>query len=347
VSVRFEPAARRAIDRAMTEVERRGHTTLDTLHLLLGVLAQDEGEAAAALRALDVSPDALRFAASREVRSQPVADAAGVEVAAATERILERAHRISAQSSAAAVSDLDILLACAQEVESAAGALLDEAGVTAPRLWAVYGSVRGPGGPAADGARTANDGAGHTGSRPGQPARPASNGGSEPSGAMLLVRSGIGYDSHRFVEGGPLTLGGVAIPADVRLVGHSDGDAVAHAVTDAVLGAAGAGDIGELFSDQDPANRGRDSIEMLVAAVERVRARGLAVHQVDVVVVAEQPRIAPHRQAMRETLARALAVPAEAVSVKGKTNEGMGWVGRGEGLACIAVATLVPSLRAR
>ena len=155
------------------------------------------------------------------------------------------------------------------------------------------------------------------------------------------VRSGIGYDSHRFEPGGPLLLGGVTIPADVHLVGHSDGDAVAHAITDAVLGAAAAGDIGEMFSDQDEANRGRDSLEMLRAAVERVGRRGFVVQQVDVTVIAEAPRLAPHRPAICERLAEALGVPLGAVSVKGKTNEGMGWIGRGEGLACIAVATIV------
>lgn len=160
--------------------------------------------------------------------------------------------------------------------------------------------------------------------------------------AALHLRSGIGYDSHRFAPGGPLVLGGVRIPSDVMLVGHSDGDAVAHALTDAVLGAAGAGDIGEMFADTDPANRGRDSIEMLRAAVERVRGKGWRVGQVDVTVISERPRISPHRDAMRARLAEALGVLPDDVSVKGKTNEGMGWIGRGEGLACIAVATLRP-----
>jgi 2-C-methyl-D-erythritol 2,4-cyclodiphosphate synthase len=158
-----------------------------------------------------------------------------------------------------------------------------------------------------------------------------------------MFRDGIGYDSHRFAEGGPLTLGGVEIPFDRHLVGHSDGDAVAHAITDAILGAAGAGDIGELFSDRDPDNRGRDSIEMLGVADEREKATGYGVAQVDVTVVAEAPRLAPHREAMRRALARALAVAPTAVSLKGKTNEGMGWIGRGEGIACIAVATLAPN----
>ncbi len=137
-----------------------------------------------------------------------------------------------------------------------------------------------------------------------------------------------------------MRLGGIDIPSDVHLTGHSDGDAVAHAVTDAVLGAAAAGDIGEMFSDRDPAHRGRDSLEMLRRAVERVRAMGWRVANADVSVVAERPRIVDHRDAMRGKLAGALGLDVERVSVKGKTNEGMGWVGRGEGLACIAVVTL-------
>src|SRR4051794_15192701 len=114
----------------------------------------------------------------------------------------------------------------------------------------------------------------------------------------LSTRSGIGYDSHRFAPGGPLVLGGVRIPSAVHLHGHSDGDAIAHAVTDAILGAAALGDIGEMFSDTDSANAGRDSIEMLGLAVERVHAAGWAVAQLDVVVIAETPRIGPHRAAM-------------------------------------------------
>ena len=154
------------------------------------------------------------------------------------------------------------------------------------------------------------------------------------------ARVGIGYDSHRFAPPGPLVLGGVLIPGDVHLEGHSDGDAVAHAITDAVLGAAGLGDIGEMFSDSDPANRGRDSIDMLRNAVTRLEQAGFRVQNVDVVVVAEQPRIGPHRERMRDRLSEALRLAPACVSVKGKTNEGMGWIGRGEGIACIAVATI-------
>jgi 2-C-methyl-D-erythritol 2,4-cyclodiphosphate synthase len=154
------------------------------------------------------------------------------------------------------------------------------------------------------------------------------------------VRSGIGYDSHRFAPGGPMRLGGVDIPAEHHLVGHSDADAICHAVTDALLGAAGLGDIGLLFPDSDPAHRGRDSIDMLRVANDRLRAAGFRVVNVDVTVIAEHPKIGPHREAIRQRLAEALGGGPGQISVKGKTNEGMGWIGRGEGLACIAVAAI-------
>ncbi|HCU10653.1 MAG TPA: 2-C-methyl-D-erythritol 2,4-cyclodiphosphate synthase [Gemmatimonadetes bacterium] len=154
------------------------------------------------------------------------------------------------------------------------------------------------------------------------------------------VRVGIGYDSHRFAPGRPLKLGGVLIPSEVGLLGHSDADAICHAVTDAILGAAGLGDIGEMFPDTDPGNKDRDSIGMLEAAVKRIATAGYEVHQVDVSVVAETPRLAHHREKIRARLASALGIESASVSVKGKSNEGMGWIGRKEGLACIAVATL-------
>ena len=154
-------------------------------------------------------------------------------------------------------------------------------------------------------------------------------------------RVGIGYDSHRFAPRRPLILGGVLIPSDVGLDGHSDADAICHAITDAVLGAAGLGDIGEMFPDTDPANKDRHSIGMLEAAVKRISSAGYSVSQVDVTVIAELPRLAPHRSEIRARLATALGIDSQSVSVKGKSNEGMGWIGRKEGLACIAVATLI------
>lgn len=160
---------------------------------------------------------------------------------------------------------------------------------------------------------------------------------------LASARTGVGYDSHRFAAGIPLVLGGVKIPSDIGLSGHSDGDAIAHAVTDAILGAIGAGDIGEMFPDTDAVNKGRDSIEMLKLAVGTVANAGWVVSNVDITVIAEHPRIGPHRAAIRTALGDALGVDSDAVSVKGKSNEGMGWIGKREGLACIACATLVPA----
>jgi len=159
----------------------------------------------------------------------------------------------------------------------------------------------------------------------------------------LGVRVGIGYDSHRFVEGHGVLLGGVLIPAAVRCTGHSDADAVCHALTDALLGGAGLGDIGEMFPDTAAENKNRDSLEMLRLAVARIRAAGWEPAQADLTVIAETPKIGPHRPAIRERLAEAIGVAPGEVMVKGKTNERMGWVGRGEGIAVIAVATLVQS----
>lgn len=159
--------------------------------------------------------------------------------------------------------------------------------------------------------------------------------------APLGIRVGIGYDSHRFVEGHGVLLGGVLIPATVRCTGHSDADAVCHALTDAILGGTGLGDIGEMFPDTSADNAGRDSIEMLKLAVARVKAAGWIPAQADITVIAEMPKIGPHRAAMREKLGAALGVSADAVMVKGKTNESMGWIGRGEGIATIAVATMI------
>lgn len=155
-----------------------------------------------------------------------------------------------------------------------------------------------------------------------------------------MTRVGLGYDSHRFSPGGPLILGGVSIPIDFSLAGHSDGDAVAHALTDAILGAAALGDIGEMFPDTDAGFRGANSMEMLRSAVARANDAGYSVVNADIVVVAEAPKIGPYREAMRVSLAEALQVDVMDVSVKGKTNERMGWVGRGEGLACLATVSL-------
>jgi 2-C-methyl-D-erythritol 2,4-cyclodiphosphate synthase len=154
------------------------------------------------------------------------------------------------------------------------------------------------------------------------------------------MRVGIGYDSHRFAPGRPLILGGVTIPHSQGLAGHSDADAVCHALTDALLGAAGLGDIGRMFPDTDPQWKGADSIQLLARANLAVIEAGLRFTQADITVIAESPKIAPHVEAMQRRVADALVVNPSALSIKAKTNEGMGWIGRGEGIAVIAVATL-------
>jgi 2-C-methyl-D-erythritol 2,4-cyclodiphosphate synthase len=155
-----------------------------------------------------------------------------------------------------------------------------------------------------------------------------------------LTRTGIGYDSHRLTTGRRLLIGGVELPSERGLAGHSDADVLAHAVIDALLGAAGLGDIGERFPDSDERWRDADSIELLSGVVERVAAEGLQVVNVDCTVVIEEPKLSPHRQAIRARLATALAVELGQVNVKASSGEGIGFIGRGEGVAALAVVNV-------
>jgi 2-C-methyl-D-erythritol 2,4-cyclodiphosphate synthase len=153
-------------------------------------------------------------------------------------------------------------------------------------------------------------------------------------------RVGTGYDLHRLVEGRPLLLGGVEIPAPRGAMGHSDADVVCHAATDAILGAASLGDIGRHFQDSDPQWKGASSVDLLARAVAMVHTAGFRVVNLDVVVILERPKIAPYLDRIRQQLARTLQILVERVSVKGKTNEGVDAVGRGEAIAAHAVALL-------
>jgi 2-C-methyl-D-erythritol 2,4-cyclodiphosphate synthase len=155
-----------------------------------------------------------------------------------------------------------------------------------------------------------------------------------------MVRTGLGIDTHAFAPGRPLILGGVAVPSEQGLAGHSDADVLTHAIMDALLGAAGLGDIGQHFPDTDKAFKDADSIALLRRVVTDLRGRGCAIANVDATVVLERPKLAPHREAMRARLAEALGIAPAAVNVKATTGEGMGFVGRGEGAAAMAVATL-------
>jgi 2-C-methyl-D-erythritol 4-phosphate cytidylyltransferase / 2-C-methyl-D-erythritol 2,4-cyclodiphosphate synthase len=162
--------------------------------------------------------------------------------------------------------------------------------------------------------------------------------GSSQAAPARTGRAGIGYDLHRLVEGRPLVLGGVTIPFDRGLAGHSDADAVCHAITDAVLGAAGAGDIGRHFPDTDPAWKGASSVDLLRRAVEVVRDRGYEIGNVDASVIAERPKLLPYIDGMTANVAAALGISVDRVSIKGKTNEGVGELGRGEAIAVHAIA---------
>jgi 2-C-methyl-D-erythritol 2,4-cyclodiphosphate synthase len=154
------------------------------------------------------------------------------------------------------------------------------------------------------------------------------------------IATGLGYDSHRFAEGRRLVLGGVEVPHERGLSGHSDADVLIHAIIDALLGAAAMGDIGEHFPDTDETYRGADSVALLRAAVAMLADRGFAIRHVDATVVIERPKLAPVRDQIRAALAQALGLAVDHVSIKATRGEGMGFVGREEGAAALAVATV-------
>jgi 2-C-methyl-D-erythritol 2,4-cyclodiphosphate synthase len=156
------------------------------------------------------------------------------------------------------------------------------------------------------------------------------------------ARIGIGHDTHRLAPGGPLRLGGIDVPCDRSAVGHSDADVLLHAVTDALLGAASLGDIGELFPDTDPQNRGRDSGEMLARVRDQVAAKGFEIVNVDCIVFAERPKLSAYKLAIRASLAALLGIGPECVGVKAKTGEGVGPVGREEAIMAECVVLLGP-----
>ena len=156
----------------------------------------------------------------------------------------------------------------------------------------------------------------------------------------MTPRTGLGYDCHRFADGRRLVLGGIEIAHDRGLAGHSDADVLTHAIIDALLGAAALGDIGEHFPDTDESYRGADSLELLRTTVELVAERGFAIVNVDATVIIEQPHLAPFRERMRSALSDALGLPPDDVNIKATRGEGMGFVGRREGAAALAVATI-------
>ena len=156
----------------------------------------------------------------------------------------------------------------------------------------------------------------------------------------MTVRVGMGFDAHPFALSGELRLGGVVVPHGVGLQGHSDGDAVLHAITDAILGAAGHGSIGEHFPPTDPQWKGADSATFVIKAQDLARDRGFVIGNIDALVIAEAPKIAPHAAKIRARIADILGIDPDTVSVRGTSTNGMGFTGRGEGLAAMAVVLL-------
>lgn len=156
----------------------------------------------------------------------------------------------------------------------------------------------------------------------------------------MTIRTGIGYDVHRFAPNRRLVLGGVIIPHERGLAGHSDADVLLHAIADALLGAAALGDIGKHFPPSDPAYRDADSRQLLTQVLTLVTEARFRVVNVDATLIAEEPRIGPYTSAMRDVIGSILRIPASAVSIKATTNEGLGFIGRGEGIAALAIATL-------
>jgi 2-C-methyl-D-erythritol 2,4-cyclodiphosphate synthase len=154
------------------------------------------------------------------------------------------------------------------------------------------------------------------------------------------MRSGLGYDIHRLIAGSELVLGGVQIPYEKGLLGHSDADVLVHAVCDALLGAAGLGDIGEHFPDTDPAYRGISSLKLLKRTCDLVAAKGWRVLNLDATVFAQAPRLTPYKAAIRQSLAHVMATAPERINIKAKTTEGLDSVGRGEGIAAMCIVTL-------
>ena len=155
-----------------------------------------------------------------------------------------------------------------------------------------------------------------------------------------MIRVGLGYDVHKLVEGRKLILGGVDIPFEKGLLGHSDADVLLHAIIDALFGAAALGDIGSHFPDTDPRYKGADSLKLLEACGKELREHGWKIGNIDAVIVAQRPKLLPHVPQMRENIARALEIAVEQISVKGKTEEGLGFTGSGEGMAVHAVCLI-------
>lgn len=315
--VEFTERARTVLQRAKAVAADRGTVLLDTEHILLALVQEGEGPAMRVLQALG-GPQAAWV----EVVSQHVPRRTGrprrVQTAATADLAVRCAIREAQRHGPGFVGTEHLLLGLLMVRDGHAAGILEAAGVDLERAREV---IRGHSTPLAPGMA------------------PLPFGSAQPVGAEP-PRLGIGYDVHATDESRPLILGGIEVASSFGLAGHSDADVLTHAIMDALLGAAAAGDIGTHFPDTDPEYEGASSIGLLRAVVAHIRELGYAVWNVDTVIVAERPKLASYIDAMRAALAEALSVPIGNVSVKATTTEGLGYEGQSQGIAAQAVATI-------
>lgn len=317
---RLSTYARHSILLAHREAVVRRTSEIDTEHMLLGLLRVGQGEAYQVIKDLGVDPEHLRLVLGQQL-SGPESDETLCDVSF-TGDVLEALGLSAAQADAEGVAEINtgyLLLGLVSIGQGLAHDVLAAQGVSEQSAQEAIRATERVQVAAREGREGKERDVGHP-----------------PPAPQLRV--GLGYDLHRLVGGRPLRLGGITLDYPKGLAGHSDADVVLHAIADALLGACALGDIGQHFPDTDPAYVGADSRKLLSTVVAMVKKQGFAVVNVDVTVIAEEPKIGPNRDAMRQALAQILGMSVEAVSVKAKTNEGMGGIGRGEAIAALAVA---------
>lgn len=320
----FTDEVRTVLSRAAQLVKDHGGRAINPEHLLLALLEEGRGAALRVLTAQNANVDALKAALLRIVSQGAKPATRHPSVSQTADQVLRVALAEARRFGSGFVGTEQVLVGLLAVRDGYACGLLEEAGATldAARNYARTRALPQPEAPARSG-------------REGRARR------AEPEGARAETRIGIGYDVHEVVTGGRLVLGGVEIPGSIGLAGHSDADVLCHAISDALLGAAALGDIGQLFPDTDPAYAGASSLSLLAEVLQQLARDGWQPHNVDAVVIAQQPKIAPYVPRMRETLAGTLGVDLGCVAVKGTTTEGLGFEGDGLGIAAQAVALIV------
>jgi 2-C-methyl-D-erythritol 2,4-cyclodiphosphate synthase len=318
---RLTSEARKAFVHAHKEAERRHVQLIGTDYLLLGILMVDDGVGVQVLQMLAPDLQALRLELERGMESAE-AEASSEEATFTREarEVLTLAWDEAHETGLSSVGTEHLLLGLLRVESGPAYELLRLRGVKVEAARDFASRLRGDEESVQKMVRVGNP-----------PPVPL---------PVKATRTGIGYDSHRLVEGRKLVLGGVEIEWEKGLLGHSDGDVVLHAIADALLGACGLGDIGMHFPDTDERYKDADSGKLLQVAAEMARAKGWEPVNVDVSILAEAPKIGPHRDAMRTAIAEAMGIAEGCVNVKATTNEGMGFVGRGEGIAAMAVVSV-------